>query len=66
MVLVNLCAGSDSILLSTFLFSVCEYYAHIDCHDFVVSDCKECATYSPTITRVSNVFLSIPVGQFQV
>ncbi|XP_074656115.1 diacylglycerol kinase theta-like [Tubulanus polymorphus] len=26
---------------------VCEYYAHLDCQDFVVSDCKHCATYSP-------------------
>ncbi|CAI9728874.1 diacylglycerol kinase theta-like isoform X1 [Octopus vulgaris] len=26
---------------------ICEYYAHIDCQDFVVSDCKECATYIP-------------------
>ncbi|XP_033726446.1 diacylglycerol kinase theta-like isoform X2 [Pecten maximus] len=26
---------------------LCEYYAHLDCQDFVVSDCKECATYVP-------------------
>ncbi|KAK3725290.1 hypothetical protein RRG08_005350 [Elysia crispata] len=26
---------------------ICEYYAHQDCQDFVVSDCKECATYFP-------------------
>ncbi|XP_064653188.1 diacylglycerol kinase theta-like isoform X3 [Lineus longissimus] len=26
---------------------ICEYYAHLDCQDFVVSDCKECTTYSP-------------------
>lgn len=26
---------------------VCEYYAHEDCQDFCVSDCKECATYGP-------------------
>ncbi|XP_046350974.1 diacylglycerol kinase theta-like isoform X3 [Haliotis rufescens] len=26
---------------------ICEYYAHLDCQDFVVSDCKECATYLP-------------------
>ncbi|KAK7489220.1 hypothetical protein BaRGS_00019598 [Batillaria attramentaria] len=26
---------------------ICEYYAHIDCQDFVVSDCMECATYQP-------------------
>ncbi|XP_052762684.1 diacylglycerol kinase theta-like isoform X2 [Mya arenaria] len=34
---------------------ICEYYAHLDCHDFVVSDCKECAIYSPNITRQSVV-----------
>jgi len=27
---------------------VCEYYVHIDCQDFAVSDCKECATYIPS------------------
>ena len=27
--------------------AVCEYYAHVDCQDFAVSDCKECATYVP-------------------
>lgn len=40
---------------------VCEYYAHIDCQDFVVSDCKECATYVPqkdSVSIVSIVFLS--------
>ncbi|XP_014666531.1 PREDICTED: diacylglycerol kinase theta-like isoform X2 [Priapulus caudatus] len=26
---------------------ICEYYAHLECQDFVVSDCKECATYIP-------------------
>lgn len=26
---------------------ICEYYAHLDCQDFCVSDCKECATYGP-------------------
>ncbi|KAJ8321813.1 hypothetical protein KUTeg_000284 [Tegillarca granosa] len=26
---------------------LCEYYAHIECQDFVVSDCKETATYVP-------------------
>lgn len=30
-----------------FLSTVCEYYAHEDCSDFSVSDCKECATYGP-------------------
>jgi diacylglycerol kinase (ATP) len=26
---------------------VCEYCVHLDCHDFSVADCKECATYVP-------------------
>ena len=30
--------------------TVCEYYAHVDCQDFAVSDCKECATYVPPKT----------------
>ena len=30
-----------------FSVTVCEYYAHEDCQDFCVSDCKECATYGP-------------------
>lgn len=29
------------------LCAVCECYAHVECQDFVVSDCKECATYVP-------------------
>ena len=38
----------------SFLFpAVCEYYAHIECQDFVVSDCKECATYIPQRDLVS-------------
>lgn len=28
-------------------FSVCEYYAHIECQDFAIADCKENATYVP-------------------
>uniref|UniRef100_K1RVA4 Diacylglycerol kinase n=1 Tax=Magallana gigas TaxID=29159 RepID=K1RVA4_MAGGI len=31
---------------------LCEYYAHVDCQDFVVSNCKECATYTPDNDRV--------------
>ncbi|CAF0745435.1 unnamed protein product [Adineta steineri] len=27
---------------------VCEYYAHEDCKDFAVNDCRETATYVPT------------------
>ncbi|GAB6028280.1 hypothetical protein CHUAL_002459 [Chamberlinius hualienensis] len=26
---------------------ICEYYAHLDCQDFAVADCKTCATYVP-------------------
>ena len=42
-------------LCETLIFplSVCEYYAHLDCQDFVVSDCKECATYGPQKDLVS-------------
>jgi hypothetical protein len=42
------CTLCKNLLFS--LVSVCEYYAHIDCQDFVVSDCKECTTYSPNKT----------------
>lgn len=35
-----------------FCLVVCEYYAHVDCQDFVVSNCKECATYTPDNDRV--------------
>lgn len=27
--------------------TVCEYYAHVECQDFAVPDCKENATYVP-------------------
>jgi hypothetical protein len=26
---------------------ICDYFVHLNCKDFAVSDCKECATYSP-------------------
>lgn len=29
------------------IFSVCEYYVHVECQDFAVADCKENATYVP-------------------
>ena len=35
------------MLFLLLLYAVCEYYAHVDCQDFAVSDCKECATYVP-------------------
>uniref|UniRef100_T1JKZ6 Diacylglycerol kinase n=1 Tax=Strigamia maritima TaxID=126957 RepID=T1JKZ6_STRMM len=28
---------------------ICDYYVHMDCQDFAVADCKECATYIPDI-----------------
>jgi diacylglycerol kinase (ATP) len=28
-------------------FTVCEYYAHVECQDFAIADCKENATYVP-------------------
>ena len=31
---------------------VCEYYTHAECKDFVVSDCKQCANYTPHIDKV--------------
>lgn len=34
--------------LHNYLFIlVCEYYAHIECQDFAIADCKENATYVP-------------------
>lgn len=27
--------------------TVCEYFAHVECQDFAVPDCKENATYVP-------------------
>lgn len=39
---------SSFILNSLFLpLLVCEYYAHIECQDFAIADCKENATYVP-------------------
>jgi hypothetical protein len=32
---------------------VCEYYAHEDCKDFAVNDCRETATYVPTRDNVN-------------
>ncbi|XP_070208433.1 diacylglycerol kinase theta-like isoform X1 [Littorina saxatilis] len=34
---------------------ICEYYAHLDCQDFVVSDCMECSTYNPNRERVGDL-----------
>lgn len=30
-----------------FFISVCEYFAHVECQDFAIPDCKENATYVP-------------------
>ncbi len=35
---------------------MCEYYAHEDCKDFAVNDCRETATYAPTRDNV-NLYL---------
>jgi hypothetical protein len=35
---------------------VCEYYAHEDCKDFAVNDCRETATYVPTRDNVKRKF----------
>lgn len=40
------------ILFDVF-FLVCEYYTHAECKDFVVSNCKQCATYTPHIDQVN-------------
>lgn len=37
------------------LFSVCEYYVHVDCSDLAVSDCKEAATYVANMESVSQL-----------
>ncbi|XP_050389110.1 diacylglycerol kinase theta [Patella vulgata] len=34
---------------------ICEYYSHIECQDFVVSDCMECATYVPQTEKTNIV-----------
>ena len=35
-----------------FVLLVCEYYAHEDCKDFAVNDCRETAIYVPTRDNV--------------
>lgn len=37
----------DSMIDKFLWFSVCEYFAHTECQDFAVADCKENATYLP-------------------
>uniref|UniRef100_A0A914V1T8 diacylglycerol kinase (ATP) n=1 Tax=Plectus sambesii TaxID=2011161 RepID=A0A914V1T8_9BILA len=34
---------------------VCEYYVHVDCQDLAVSDCKEAATFVPSLDKSSQV-----------
>ncbi|CRL08161.1 CLUMA_CG020913, isoform B [Clunio marinus] len=36
-----------------YICEVCEYYAHIECQDFAIADCKENATYVPGKELVS-------------
>uniref|UniRef100_A0A914EBL2 Diacylglycerol kinase n=1 Tax=Acrobeloides nanus TaxID=290746 RepID=A0A914EBL2_9BILA len=33
---------------------VCEYYVHVDCQDLAVSDCREAATFVPSLDKVSH------------
>ena len=40
------------LCIDAWCVAVCEYYAHLDCQDFVVSDCKECSTYQPQREKV--------------
>lgn len=46
---------------------VCEYCVHVECQDFSVPDCKECATYVPEqeLVRITDqntvFFLSIQI-----
>lgn len=38
-------------------FAVCDYSVHVECQDFGVADCKECATYVPSRDAVSSFIL---------
>uniref|UniRef100_A0A1I7RTX5 Diacylglycerol kinase n=1 Tax=Bursaphelenchus xylophilus TaxID=6326 RepID=A0A1I7RTX5_BURXY len=33
---------------------VCEYYVHLECQDLAVSDCREAATFVPSLDKVSH------------
>ncbi|KAJ7358722.1 hypothetical protein OS493_022166 [Desmophyllum pertusum] len=39
--------------LATSFSEVCDYFAHEECKEFSVSDCKKCASYSPHIQKQS-------------
>lgn len=55
-----ICPSIDSSLLFS---SVCEYYAHEDCKDFAVNDCRETATYAPGRDNVRTPRLRLKEGQ---
>ena len=53
---INATRELKGLITCTMMYiSVCEYYAHVECQDFVVSDCKECATYVPQKEKVSEL-----------
>uniref|UniRef100_A0A915EPV1 Diacylglycerol kinase theta n=1 Tax=Ditylenchus dipsaci TaxID=166011 RepID=A0A915EPV1_9BILA len=33
---------------------VCEYFVHVECQDFAVSDCREAATFVPSLDKTSH------------
>uniref|UniRef100_A0A914RSV8 diacylglycerol kinase (ATP) n=1 Tax=Parascaris equorum TaxID=6256 RepID=A0A914RSV8_PAREQ len=44
---VSYCSGVALQLIKV----ICEYYVHVDCQDLAVSDCKEAATYVPSLDK---------------
>lgn len=43
----NVCRKRIEDSTSAIRCSVCEYYVHVECQEFSISDCRECATYVP-------------------
>lgn len=33
---------------------MCEYFVHLECQDLAVSDCREAATFVPSLDKVSH------------
>ena len=49
-----------------FSFAVCDYFAHEECKEFSVSDCKKCASYSPYVQKVLSYHSRLyPFGMLQ-
>lgn len=40
---------------------VCEYYAHDDCKDFAVNDCRETANYVPSRDNVKQIDFRVTI-----